>query len=125
MSKILILTFLFLNTSSLFAQQKVKFYCQSFAILKMDFFGELENNQLSSDLFVDIEGSVFIVDKKEVKLWNGYRKNIGKLFGFTTPKVEGQWIQVRTKDGLGDVYTDYRGITLNGESIQCDFSRRF
>lgn len=122
LSLIFILTLIHLPTQ--LSAQESSFYCEASAILQMDFFGEMEQGKLSSNINVIIEGSLFEIEQKNVTIFSLTKnKDDGKM-DFTIEtlnKEKNYWIKLFTKDGFGNVQTDYRGITLD-DDVYCRFN---
>ncbi|MDA8792884.1 hypothetical protein N9N67_06530 [Bacteriovoracaceae bacterium] len=119
----LILSFVGVLFSS-HAHSPTSFYCEASAILKMDFFGEINQGKLKSDLNVIIEGSLFVVENQNVATFTlNKNKDDGSIsLAFKTFEKENKyWIDLDTVKGIGNVKTDYRGITLD-DDVYCRFN---
>ncbi len=118
MKLLLVLAFFSFNAVAL----DQTFYCESEAILKMNFMGSLKDGKLASDIIVDIEDSAFFVKLEDVKEFWNKEGNKGHEFGFLVDeKTTNYWIDLQVIDSEGKVSTDYRGITLDNNNVYCEF----
>ncbi len=111
--------FILLLVSNISYAQEKKFECVASAILQMEFSGTFEDQKLTSELMVNIEGSLFFVENENIGNFSFHVDEKGnENFLLSSLEEESDYsIDIKSINNRGTVVTDYRGITLNNELI--------